>query len=79
MIDSPQQNGGSTPPAWPQTTLLVAEQLSLLILDVLELLAPKDAGARAEIQARAQEMLNTVPADQWMRAITLQEIAAGKF
>lgn len=73
------QLNSDAPQTWPKTTLVVAEQLSLLILDVLELLAPKDAGARAEIQARAQEMLNTVPADQWMRAITLQEIAAGKF
>lgn len=73
------QLNSDAPQTWPKTTLVVAEQLSLLVLDVLELLAPKDAGARAEIQARAQEMLNTVPADQWMRAITLQEIAAGKF
>jgi len=79
MSDHSPQNSGSTPHAWPQTTLLVAEQLSLLILDVLELLAPKDAGSRAEIQARAQEMLHTVPAEQWMRTTTLQEIADGKF
>jgi len=79
MSDHSPQNSGSTPHAWPQTTLLVAEQLSLLILDILELLAPKDAAARADIQARAQALLNTAPADQWMRATTLQEIADGKF
>lgn len=79
MSDHSPQNSGSTPHAWPQTTLLVAEQLSLLILDVLELVAPKDAAAREDIQARAQEMMESAPKDQWMRAEALRVIADGKF
>lgn len=79
MSDHSPQNGGSPTHAWPQTTLLAAEQLSLLILDVLELLAPKDAEARADIQAQAKEMMESAPKDQWMRAEALRAIADGKF
>lgn len=73
------QLNSDAPQTWPKTTLVVAEQLSLLVLDVLEILAPKEPDARAALQARAQALLESIPEDQWMRTEALRTIADGKF
>lgn len=53
----------------------IYEQLGLLIVDLAELLAPKDAEQLLVFQNSAQQFLQNVPPEQWLRKEVLQAIS----